>query len=252
MKLFLKIKYDGSNYAGYQVQPNLSTIQGELNKATYDLFGYKCDIIGCSRTDAGVHAKCFCATVQKHNDTYIDTKIPCERIPNALNVRLPYDISVYYAEMVDDDFHARYSVSSKTYEYRILNTNFRDPFLINKAFHYSKYIDDNALELMQMAASELCGKHDFSAFMASGSKISDTVRNVYSCNVKRIDDEIIISISADGFLYNMVRIICGTLLEVSKGIITPNDISNIIKSKDRKNAGTTLPACGLYLVNVEY
>jgi len=252
MKLFLKIKFDGTRYAGYQVQNNAPTIQQALNHAVNDLFGHRCDVTGCSRTDAGVHAECFCATVQDHVGPSLNTNIPCERIPQALNVRLPYDISVFHAEFVPDSFHARYDVACKTYEYRILNSKYRDPFFNNKAYHYSKYIDLNALNSMQSAAEYLCGEHDFTAFMASGSKVTDAVRTVYACDVKRDGDMVIIRISANGFLYNMVRIICGTLLEVSKGVFRPNDIEKIIASKARKNAGPTLPPNGLYLVEVKY
>lgn len=252
MKLFIKIKYDGSAYAGYQVQNNAPTIQQELNRSVSDLFGIRCDVTGCSRTDAGVHAKCFCATVQAHGEGGLETNIPVDRIPQALNVRLPEDISVYHAEFVSEDFHARYSVVSKTYEYRILNAKYRDPFLINKAFHYTKPIDENGISLMQKAAANICGKKDFAAFMASGSKVTDTVRTVHSCNVSKTGDEVVIRISADGFLYNMVRIVCGTLLEVAKGDIKPDDITAIIASKDRRLAGPTLPPDGLYLVDVKY
>ena len=146
MKLFLKIKYDGTAYAGYQVQNNAPTIQEELNKATSDLFGIQCDITGCSRTDAGVHALCFCATVQAHKGDSLITAIPVERIPQALNVRLPADISVYHAEFVPSDFHARYDVKSKTYEYRIYNSPYRDPFEVNSSFHFPRRISDSDLK----------------------------------------------------------------------------------------------------------
>ncbi len=252
MKLFLKIKYDGTNYAGYQVQNNALTIQQELNKATADLFGVKCDITGCSRTDAGVHALCFCATVQEHSRDCLNTAIPIERIPQAMNVRLPEDISVFYAEFVSEDFHARYDVKSKTYEYRILNSPHRDPFAVNRVYHFPRNISDSDLMNMQKAAAAICGTHDYSAFMASGSKITDAVRTVYSCSVNRTDDIITVRISANGFLYNMVRIICGTLIEVAKGNLDADDIGRIILSRDRRLAGSTLPAEGLYLVDVEY
>ena len=252
MKLFLKIKYDGTNYAGYQVQNNAPTIQSELNKAAMDLFGVRCDITGCSRTDAGVHAHCFCATVQEHSCEDLNTNIPAERIPQALNVRLPDDIAVYHASFVQSDFHARYSVKAKTYEYRILNSPYKDPFEVNKAYHFTKHIDDVALQNMKLAAEKLCGKHDFTSFMATGSKITDAVRTVYFCDVNRFGDVITVRISADGFLYNMVRIICGTLIEVAKGNISSSEIDRIISACDRKFAGSTLPADGLYLVDVEY
>ena len=252
MKLFLKIKYDGTNYAGYQVQNNAPTIQAELNKALCDLFGCECDVTGCSRTDSGVHAECFCATVQFKDCSHFETQIPCERIPLALNFRLPEDISVFFADFVEEDFHARYSVLSKTYEYKIWNSYFRNPFLKNKAYHLSKPISKDGLESMKKAASYFCGLHDFAAFMSAGSSVKSTERTVYGCEVLSDGDEISIRISADGFLYNMVRIICGTLLEVGKGSILPEQISDIILSKNRHSAGPTLPACGLYLIEVEY
>lgn len=252
MKLFIKIRYDGTRYAGYQVQNNALTIQEVLNKALLELFGFECDITGCSRTDAGVHAYCFCATVQKHGEASLQTNIPCEKIPFALNFRLPEDISVYYAKWVDDDFHGRYSVQSKTYEYHILNTPFKNPFYVNRSYHFPKILTDSDIKRMQAAADNLCGKYDFSSFMSSGSNVKNTVRNVYECRVAKINDEIIIKITADGFLYNMVRIISGTLLEVGKGNITPEQIISIIESKDRSMAGSTLPAHGLYLTDVKY
>lgn len=252
MKLFLKIKYDGTNYAGYQVQNNAPTIQAELNSALYDLFGCECDVTGCSRTDSGVHAECFCATVQFRDRSYFETQIPLEKIPLALNFRLPDDISVYYVGAVADDFHARYSVISKTYEYKIWNSCFRNPFLKNKVFHLSKPISDIGIENMKAGAEYFCGLHDFSAFMSAGSSVKNTERTVYSCEVFNNNEEITIRISADGFLYNMVRIICGTLLEIGKGSVAPEQIPDIILSKNRQNAGPTLPACGLYLVGVNY
>ena len=252
MKLFIKLKYDGTRYAGYQVQKNALTIQEILNDSLSDLFGFECDITGCSRTDAGVHALSFCATVQKHGENSISTNIPCEKIPYALNFRLPDDICVYHSSWVDDDFHARYYVKSKTYEYRILNTPFMDPFSINKVYHYPKPLSEEDVSRMKSAACRICGKHDFTSFMASGSSVNDTVRNVFDCSVSKRDDVIVIRISADGFLYNMVRIISGTLLEVGKGNITKDRIPEIISARDRSLAGATLPACGLYLVDVNY
>lgn len=252
MKLFIKMMYDGTRYAGYQVQNNALTIQEVLNKALFDLFGFDCDLTGCSRTDAGVHALCFCATVQKSGEPSLDTNIPCERIPYALNYRLPDDISVYFAKWVDDNFHARYSVQRKTYEYHILNSPFKDPFCVNKAYQFPKVLDDYAIARMQAAADNLCGRYDYSSFMASGSSVKYTVRNVFECKVIKTGERIVIRITADGFLYNMVRIISGTLLEVGKGNIEPKQIITIIESKNRRLAGPTLPAHGLYLTDVKY
>ena len=252
MKLFIKLKYCGTAYSGYQVQSNAKTIQAELNRALYDLFGFECDLTGCSRTDAGVHALCFCATVTRHGVLDFDSRISANKIPFALNVRLPSDISVFHASFVENDFHPRYSVKEKTYVYRILNAPHRDPFEENKSFHYPISITNEQLKEMQAAANLIRGTHDFSAFMASGSNVKDTVRTVSNCNISRIGDIIEIKISADGFLYNMVRIICGTLIDVSKGVISAKSITNIIESKDRTRAGSTLPACGLYLTDVKY
>ena len=252
MKLFIKIRYDGTRYAGYQVQNNALTVQEVLNKALLDLFGFECDITGCSRTDAGVHAHCFCATVQKRGEASLQSSIPFEKIPFALNFRLPDDISVYYADWVNDDFHARYSVKSKTYEYHILNTPFKNPFFVNRSYHFPKILTDSDIERMQDAANNLCGRFDFSSFMASGSNVKDTVRNVYECRVSKHNEEIVITITADGFLYNMVRIISGTLLEVGKGNIDPAQVIPIIESQNRSLAGPTLPAHGLYLTDVKY
>ena len=252
MKLFLKIRYCGTAYAGYQVQHNAKTVQGELNKALWDLFGFECDVTGCSRTDAGVHALCFCATVTERGKSGIDTRIPSDKIPYAINFRLPSDISVLSATMVDESFHARYSVINKTYIYRILNTTQRDPFEENRAFHYSRPITDEVLSRMNAAAMHICGTHDFSSFMASGSSVKSTVRTVTDCCVKRNGNIVTVSISADGFLYNMVRIICGTLLEVANSNISPDQIPQIINSRDRTLAGPTLPAHGLYLSEVTY
>lgn len=252
MKLFIKVKYDGTRYAGYQVQNNALTIQEVLNKAVADLFGFNCDVTGCSRTDAGVHALCFCATVQKHGEESLSTSIPCEKIPYALNFRLPDDISVYYAGWVDDDFHARYSVKSKTYEYRIYNGTFKDPFTTHRAYHFPKLLSDSDIRRMNLAAKKICGKRDFTSFMASGSSVNTTIRNVIDCRVVKDDDMVVIRISADGFLYNMVRIISGTLLEVGKGNIDPEQISSIIESRNRTLAGATLPAHGLFLTEVKY
>ncbi|MGM9642377.1 MAG: tRNA pseudouridine(38-40) synthase TruA [Eubacteriales bacterium] len=252
MKLLLRIKYDGTAYAGYQVQKNAATVQQRLNEAVADLFGFECDVTGCSRTDAGVHALCFYATVEKRGSPSLETAVPVEKIPLALNVRLPDDIAVCEARFVSEDFHARYSVLSKTYEYKISDSPFRDPFALNRAYHYPTVISDVQISLMQEAANNICGKHDFKSFMASGSSVSDTVRTVYSCTVERTGDYVVIRICADGFLYNMVRIICGTLIEVAKGNSAPSDICEIIGARDRKIAGPTLPPEGLYLAEVNY
>lgn len=252
MKVLLYISFLGTNYCGYQIQPNGVTVQQRLNEATRELFGYDCDIVGCSRTDSGVHANCFCATVSKKGTDELITTVPTDKIPYALARYLPDDISVYKAVEVGSDFHPRYDVKYKEYIYRIYNGEQRDPFLFDRAWHYPKKIDDEALERMNVAAASFVGTFDFSSYMASDTKIKDTVRTVYSASVSRDGDVVEFRVSADGFLYNMVRILTGTLVGVAEGRIAPEDIEAITLSKDRRRAGITAPPCGLYLNRVVY
>lgn len=252
MKILLRIAFLGSDYCGYQVQPNGITVQQRLNEAARDLFGYECDIVGCSRTDSGVHANDFCVTVAKKDESFIQTTVPTEKIPQALSVRLPKDISVLSASEVEDSFHPRYDVLYKEYLYQIWNGQARNPFLEDRSWHCPKPIDEEALLRMQKAAEAFVGKHDFASFMAADSKIKDSVRTVIDASVVRQGDLIIFKISADGFLYNMVRIFTGTLVDVAYGRIDPTDIVNIIGSRDRSKAGVTAPPQGLFLNKVKY
>ncbi len=253
MKLLLHISFVGTRYCGYQVQPNGVTIQQKLNEATERVFGFPCDIVGCSRTDSGVHANEFCATVSKKKQDDIVTAIPIERIPLALTSYLPQDISVNSAEWVDNEFHARYDVKYKEYIYKIWNSPVRNPFLNDLAWHCPKKINDEMLKKMQDAALKYVGTHDFSSYMASDSKVSDTVRTVTEAQVYREgDNTVIFRVCADGFLYNMVRIMTGTLLDVAYGKIEPSEIDTITKACDRKKSGATAAACGLYLNKVVY
>ena len=252
MKILLKISYLGTAYCGYQVQPNAVSVQQKLNEAAKALFGFDCDIVGCSRTDSGVHANEFCATVAKQKTNSLETHIPMERIPLALCAYLPEDICVYDASLVPDDFHARYDVVKKEYIYRIYNRPVRNPFEEGRACHVPKIIDDAGFERMQEAAKTLLGTHDFSAYMAQGGKVVSTVRTIYTSQVERQGDVIIYRVAADGFLYNMVRIFTGTLVDVAYGRISPEDIPKIIEACDRKSAGSTAPAEGLYLNRVVY
>ncbi len=252
MKLFLDISFLGSNYCGYQVQPNKSTVQGELNSATKQLFGYDCDIVGCSRTDSGVHANHFCLTVAKKGRGSIVTSISENKLASAVDVRLPSDISVNFAKLVDDSFHARYDVKSKEYMYLILNSRSRSPFLHDRAWHYSRYIDDATLEQMNIAASHFVGKHDFRSYMAANAGVTDTVRTIINAKVERSGDMVIFRVSADGFLYNMVRILTGTLVSVAEGKISADDIRQITEARDRSRAGVTAPPHGLYLNKIIY
>ncbi len=252
MKILLKIAFLGTNYCGYQVQPNGETVQQRLNEAAKKLFGYDCDIVGCSRTDSGVHANMFCATVSKKKENHIETSIPIENIPKAISFWLPDDISVYDAVAVDDTFHPRYDVKYKEYIYQIWNRPTKNPFLADRSWHCPKLIDEKGLENMQKAAKMLCGKHDFSSYMASDSKIKDTVRTVYEAEVSEKDGLITFRVSADGFLYNMVRIFTGTLIDVAYKKTAPEDIIKITEACDRRRAGSTAPPEGLFLNKVVY
>ena len=247
MKYFAKIKYLGTSFHGFQVQPELRTVQGELNSALNQAFGLPCKVTGCSRTDAGVHANEFCLTVECEGGT-----IPADKLPIAVSRFLPNDLSLFYAEECDEQFHPRYDVKEKEYLYRIINSRIYEPFEYGRAWFVARPITDDGLERMKNAAKHFIGKHDFSTFMAEGSDITDTVRNVTALSVERNGDLIEIKISADGFLYNMVRIIVGTLTEVAFGRFSPDDIPGIIDSHDRSKAGMTAPADGLYLNHVSY
>ena len=252
MKIFLNISYVGSAYCGYQVQKNGVSIQQRLNEAARSLFGFECDVVGCSRTDRGVHANMFCACVTERGRGYINSTIPEAAIPIAFNSYLPGDIAVRSAKYVEDDFHPRYDVKYKEYVYKIYNSPILDPFMHGRVWHYPRRISDEAVAKMNEAAGNFVGRYDFSAFMASGSSVTDTVRNVISARVERRGDMIEFTVCADGFLYNMVRIMTGTLISVAEGRIAPAEIGGIIESRERRRAGNTAPADGLYLNRVEY
>ena len=247
MKYFAKIKYLGTDFHGFQVQPDKRTVQGELCTALELAFGVPCRVTGCSRTDAGVHANEFCITIENEGGT-----IPAEKLPVAVARFMPNDLALYYAEECEENFHPRYDVASKEYLYRIINRRVYDPFEYGRAWFVPREIDDSAIERMRAAAKKIVGRHDFSAFMSEGSDVEDTVREVYYLTVDKNGDNIDIRICADGFLYNMVRIIVGTLVEVASGRFSPDDVERTIDSQDRKNAGMTAPACGLYLNKVVY
>ena len=252
MKLFLKIAFLGTAYCGYQVQNNATTVQQMLNEASERIFGYECDIIGCSRTDSGVHANQFCITVSKKGRPDLEHNIPIEKIPLAYNAYLPDDISVFHAESVEDSFHPRYGVKYKEYVYKIWNGKFKNPFLYDRAYNRPFYINEDGVKKMNIAAKSFIGKHDFTAFMAKGSKITDATRTVFYADVYSEGETVVFRVAADGFLYNMVRIMTGTLLDVARNSIMPDEVGKIILSKNRALAGATAPACGLYLNKVSY
>ena len=247
MKYFAKIKYLGTNFHGFQVQPDKRTVQGELCTALALATGTPCKVTGCSRTDAGVHANEFCITVDAEGAT-----VPADKLPVAVARFMPTDLSLYYAEEVSDDFHPRYDVVSKEYMYKIKNERVYDPFFYGRAWFLPKPIDEEHIQKMQSAADILVGKHDFSAVMSPGSDVTDTVRNVFYLNVEKDGTDINIRICADGFLYNMVRIIVGTLIEVAYDRLLPSEMADVLKSGDRCNAGMTAPPEGLYLNKVTY
>ena len=247
MKYFAKIKYLGTNFHGFQVQPGKRTVQGELCAALALALGHSCKVTGCSRTDAGVHANEFCITVECDGAT-----VPADKLPLAVARFMPVDLSLYYAHEVSDDFHTRYDVVSKEYLYKIKNERVYDPFYYGRAWFLPKPIDDEHIAKMQKAADLIVGKQDFSAFMSPGSDVTDTVRNVFYVKVEKSGTDIDVRICADGFLYNMVRIIVGTLIEVAYDRMTPEEITEVIASRDRRNAGMTAPPDGLYLNKVSY
>ncbi len=243
MKHLLYLSYLGTAYCGFQVQPNAKTVQAALQFAATQIFDTPCGISGCSRTDSGVHANEYLAVAEE----YGNARIPESAVPRAINTYLPKDISVLHSVRVSDDFKIRHEVEGKEYVYLIWNHPYRNPFLADRALYYHKKLN---LEKMREVIPYIVGKHDFRAFMASGSDIVDTVRTVTDLRIERDGDQIRIYVSADGFLYNMVRIIVGTLLEISEGRISLEQLAKAIESGDRGLAGRTAPAEGLYLNRV--
>ncbi len=241
--LLLRLMYDGTSYHGWQVQPNDITVQEELQNAIEKILGVRENVTGCSRTDSGVHANDFCCNIRTENE------IECYKLTGALNAVLPDSISVKSCEEVSADFHSRYDCRRKQYLYRIWNSTSKNPFLKDYAYHYKKKID---AVFLNEQARQFVGTYDFSAFCASGSSVEDTTRTIYSFSVERHGDEVDFLVDGNGFLYNMVRIMVGTLIEISENRIEKDTIEGIILSKDRSNAGRTAPACGLYLNKVTY
>lgn len=250
MKYFAKIRYIGTDFCGFQVQPNKRTVQGVLCEATKSLFGCDCNITGCSRTDSGVHANEFCITIEPTSENA--PSIPPKKIPKAIAIYLPDDLSIYEAIEIDADFHPRYDVKLKEYKYIIYNGEVNNPFYHKRSWEMYRKITPQGLRLMKKAAANFLGTHDFTAFMNTDSDIEDRTRTIYGFTVQRKGDEIIFCVSADGFLYNMVRIMVGTLLGVAFGNFSPEDITHMLESKSRTKAGMTAPPDGLYLNRVMY
>lgn len=241
--LLLTLSYVGVNYHGWQVQPNGVTVQEKLQEALKSVLQAETPVTGCSRTDSGVHAEMFCCNIRTEN------KIPCDKLVSALNANLPYDIAVNDCREVNEDFHARYDCKGKEYVYRIWNSRVRNPFYEGRALHYPYKLDT---EKMNEAAKAFLGTHDFKGFCSAGSSVKTTERTVTLSEVEREGDLVTFRVAADGFLYNMVRIMVGTLLEVSQGKISAEELPSIIESKSRNRAGFTAAPEGLYLHKVNY
>ena len=239
----LIIEYDGKSFNGWQKQPDKLNIQGEIEKAIEEITGEKVDLTASGRTDAGVHSLGQTANFKT------DSKIPIEKFAKAINSRLKKSIVIKSAEEVDEKFHSRYSVKSKTYRYIINNSENGTAIYRGLEYHVPMKLD---YEKMNEAIKYFIGEHDFKAFKASGTSSKSSVRKILDGSVRKEGERVIIEVTGTGFLYNMVRIISGTLLDVGLGKIKPEDIPSIIESKDRTKAGKTLPAHGLYLLQVNY
>lgn len=239
----LTVAYDGTNYCGWQVQPNGITVQEALNQCLSEFSGENIETIGASRTDAGVHAL--------GNVAVFDTemRMPGDKFSFALNQRLPEDIRIQKSEEVDANFHPRYVKSKKTYEYRILNCRF--PIPTERFYSHFTYIPLD-VDKMKEAASYLIGEHDFKSFCGTGAQVKTTVRTVKEIQIEKSGDRITIRITGEGFLYNMVRIIAGTLMDIGGGLYPPEKMKEILEAKDRKKAGPTAPARGLTLMKIQY
>ena len=242
--LLLKLAYDGTRYHGWQIQENAVTVQQVFQEALMKVTGRQEDLKACSRTDTGVHAREFCVSLKT------ESPIPPERLLAALNHYLPEDVAVRSVEQVPLDFHARYSCKGKEYVYQIWNHPVRDPFLRQRALHYWYPIDE---ALLDRAARHYVGRHDFSSFCTLDRREKgDLTRTVTKSQVTREGDMVLFTVAADGFLYNMVRIMVGTLLRVQQGKLAPEDIPGVLAAQDRRAAGPTAPAWGLYLNRVFY
>ncbi|MCY7981495.1 tRNA pseudouridine(38-40) synthase TruA [Bacillus inaquosorum] len=245
MRLKCTISYDGHLFNGYQVQPGKRTVQDELEKALAVLHKSKdrIPVVSSGRTDSGVHA----AGQVIHFDTSLS--IPAERWPYALNALLPDDIAVKQAEIADDGFHARFSAVKKEYRYFVYTEKHPDVFKRHYAYHFSYHLN---VQNMREAAKHLIGTHDFTSFCATKTEVQDKVRTIYELDWTETDDGLQMRITGSGFLYNMVRIIAGTLLDAGIGKISPEDVKSMLEAKDREAAGRTAPGHGLYLWNVYY
>lgn len=239
----LRLRYDGSRYHGWQVQKNAVTVAQTMEEALAKVCGEQVKITGCGRTDAGVHALRYCANFHS------GCTVPVDRLPLAVNSRLPDDIAVVDAVEVPDDFNAIGSCVKKEYVYKILNSRIPDPFLADRVCFYPQRLD---ISLMQAAARAFEGTHDFKAVRSEGTQTKTTVRTVYWCRAEKDGDLITVSICANGFLYNMCRAMVGTMVYASYGKLIPEEIPALLEKRDRRLTGPTMPPQGLYLNRVWY
>ena len=242
--LRLDLCYDGTRYRGWQrLGDSDSTIQGKLEQALSRILGEPIEVSGSGRTDAGVHARVYVANFRT------DSTIPVERLPYALNTHLPCDIVVTKAFEVHDNFNAIGSCVRKEYTYQIYNSRLKDPFYVNRAWFYPRHLDE---KIMQAAADQFVGTHDFAAVRSVGTDVKSTVRTVYYFRVERMGEIIRLKVCANGFLYNMARAMAGTVVYAAEGKILPEQIGKILESGNRTAAGPTVPAGGLYMTHLWY
>ena len=239
----LTIEYDGTAYHGWQSQINATAVQDIVTAAVRKLTGENCSLTGSSRTDTGVHA------LGQVCNFFTESSIPADKFTFALNPLLPDDVVIRRSEEVPTDFHARFSTTGKKYRYLIYNSTFPSALQRHRAYHVFYHLDEDA---MAKAAAHFIGTHDFVAFSTTGGSVKTTVRTIMQATVERNGELIEFCVTGNGFLYNMVRIIAGTLVEVGIGRIRPDSIPDIITGQNRKKAGRTAPAQGLYLVEVYY
>jgi len=239
----LNIMFDGSRYHGWQVQKSDVTVAGTLESVLTRLCEHPVKIHGCGRTDAGVHAERYCANFKTSSN------IPTDRLPLAINTLLPDDISIQSALQVPDDFEANLSCIKKEYTYRIFNSRIRNPFYSNRAYFYPQSLN---IEAMREASQHFVGTHDFAAVRSVGTETKTTIRTVHWYEIEECDDVLELRACADGFLYNMARAMVGTLLYVSEGKISPDDLPKLLEQKDRRFTGPTVPPDGLYLTRIWY
>ena len=239
----LILTYVGTAYHGWQVQPRDISVGETMEKACAKVVGHRVHMTGCGRTDAGVHAKCYVANFRT------DSSIPVDRLPYALNTHLPEDIVVTKAMEMPESFNAIGSCVRKEYTYLIYNTRIRDPFYVNRAWFYPKHLDEG---VMQAAADQFVGTHDFAAVRSVGTNVRSTVRTVYYYEVERSGDILSLRVCANGFLYNMARAMAGTLVWAAEGKIRPEELGAILRAGDRTAAGPTVPAGGLYMTRLWY